>query len=184
MPTEPLSPLTAWSNFYVIVGSAAAALTGLQFVVMALAADKRTVTPASARAFATPTIIHFCAALLISAVLSAPWHHLLWPAIGIKACGVAGLVYSMIIFRHARHQSDYKPVIEDWIWHFAIPFVTYAGILTAAIVLLEHTPPALFAIGMLQLVILFTGIHNAWDSAVYIAIDAGTKPGVTTHHKR
>ena len=31
-----VSSLAAWENFYVIVGSSAAALTGLQFVVMAL----------------------------------------------------------------------------------------------------------------------------------------------------
>src|SRR5213075_1207236 len=30
------SPLEAWANFYVILGSSAAALTGLQFVVLTL----------------------------------------------------------------------------------------------------------------------------------------------------
>jgi len=34
---EPAGPLLAqWQNFYVIAGSSAGALTGLQFVVMAL----------------------------------------------------------------------------------------------------------------------------------------------------
>ena len=37
MPPE-LPPLTEWETFYVIVGSSAAALTGLQFVVIALLA--------------------------------------------------------------------------------------------------------------------------------------------------
>ena len=31
--------LAAWESYYVIVGTSAAALTGLQFVVMALVAD-------------------------------------------------------------------------------------------------------------------------------------------------
>ena len=31
-----LSPLAPWQNFYVIIGSAAAALTGLMFVVITL----------------------------------------------------------------------------------------------------------------------------------------------------
>lgn len=36
------SPLVAWESFYVIVGSSGAALTGLQFVVIALIAESRT----------------------------------------------------------------------------------------------------------------------------------------------
>ncbi len=53
--------LSMWESFYVIVGSSAGALTGLQFVVIALvaeseaAADKREID-----AFGTPTIVHFC----------------------------------------------------------------------------------------------------------------------------
>ena len=35
------SQLADWENFYVIVGSSAGALTGLQFVVIALIADAR-----------------------------------------------------------------------------------------------------------------------------------------------
>src|SRR4051794_15807579 len=38
MEQAALSPLAAWESFYVIIGSAAAALTGLQFVVMTLSA--------------------------------------------------------------------------------------------------------------------------------------------------
>ena len=63
---EAVSPLAAWESFYVIVGSSAAALTGLQFVVMTLIAQIR---PGSSRgesisAFGTPTVVHFGAALL------------------------------------------------------------------------------------------------------------------------
>jgi hypothetical protein len=35
------SPFGAWESFYVIVGSSAAALTGLQFVVITLSAQER-----------------------------------------------------------------------------------------------------------------------------------------------
>src|SRR6266851_422466 len=75
---EPgLLPLARWESFYVIVGSSAGALTGLQFVVMALIAEAESGSSMlEVRAFGTPTVVHFCAALLISAVLSAPWHSL------------------------------------------------------------------------------------------------------------
>ena len=55
-----MTALAEWQNFYVIVGSSAGALIGLQFVVMALVADMpRTPVQAQAgRAFATPTIVY------------------------------------------------------------------------------------------------------------------------------
>jgi hypothetical protein len=37
-----MTALTGWENFYVIVGSAAGALIGLQFVVVTLIADSPT----------------------------------------------------------------------------------------------------------------------------------------------
>ena|SRR6266536_4124051 len=59
------SPLVAWESFYVIVGSSGAALTGLQFVVMALIAESsRRSSGREISAFGTPTVIHFCAVLL------------------------------------------------------------------------------------------------------------------------
>jgi hypothetical protein len=68
---ERLVPVAAWDNFYVIVGSSAAALTGLQFVVIALGAEARAIRGQTIGAFGTPTIVHFCAVLLVSAILSA-----------------------------------------------------------------------------------------------------------------
>src|ERR1700738_542129 len=98
------APLAHWDNFYVIVGSSAAALTGLQFVVMALVADSRvrTATSDTVGAFGTPTVVHFSAVLLASAILSAPWHSIENVALAIGTCGLAGVVYGLIIVRRAR----------------------------------------------------------------------------------
>jgi hypothetical protein len=66
--------LAVWESFYVIVGSSAAALIGLQFVVVTLISESPLeASPASLSAFGTPTVVHFGGALLISAVMSAPW---------------------------------------------------------------------------------------------------------------
>ena len=68
----------AWESFYVIIGSSAAALTGLQFVVIVLGAEISVGGNENAtRAFGTPTIVHFCAVLLNSAIPSAPCNYLL-----------------------------------------------------------------------------------------------------------
>ena len=80
--------LNAWENFYIIVGSSAGALTGLQFVVIVLIAEVR---PRSSggeiSAFGTPTVVHFCAVLLLGAILSAPWGALSNVAFALGVCG-------------------------------------------------------------------------------------------------
>jgi hypothetical protein len=96
-----MTPFTSWQNFYVIIGSSAGAMTGLQFVVMALIADMPTVVGSSQStdAFGTPTIVHFCAALLLSGIVSAPWGGLLAPTILVGVFGAIGVVYVAIVAR-------------------------------------------------------------------------------------
>jgi hypothetical protein len=55
-----MAEFAAWDSFYVIVGSAAGALIGLQFVVMTLliADMQRRRTPEAGAAFATPICSH------------------------------------------------------------------------------------------------------------------------------
>ena len=165
------SPLAAWETFYVIVGSSGAALTGLQFVVIALIAESR--TRANARqidAFGTPTIVHFCAVLLLSAVLSAPWQGLSRVSLALGALGLTGVIYGAIVFLRARNQTGYRPVFEDWLWHAALPLSAYALLLISAILLRSYSHSALFGMGATALLLLFIGIHNAWDTVTFIAV--------------
>ena len=172
MEPTALMPFAAWESFYVIVGSSAAALTGLQFVVIVLGAEVGALGSApTTRAFGTPTIVHFGAVLLLSAILSAPWHRLSSAGACLTACGIAGLVYGAIVIRHARRQTAYKPVLEDWIWHFTLPLIAYAALTAAAATIQWHPEPSLFAVGGVALLLLFVGIHNAWDSVTYIALE-------------
>ena len=166
------SSLAAWESFYVIVGSSAGALTGLQFVVMALIAESRTrSTSREVAAFGTPTIVHFCAALLIAAILSAPWPALTYASIAVGACGAAGVVYVCLVIRRARRTSHYRPVMEDWVWHTILPLLAYAGLLVAGVILPGRSSAALFVIAVSSLMLVFIGIHNAWDTVTYVAID-------------
>ena len=175
---EATAPIfSAWESFYVIVGSSAAALTGLQFVVIALAADSRARSSSETiDAFATPTVVHFCAALLVSALLSAPWHTIAGVAVILSIAGIAGLFYCVVVMRRARRQTGYQPVFEDWLWHSALPFAGYAMLLIAAIALKFHVTGSLFAIAAVALTLLFVGIHNAWDSVTFIVTTQGQAP--------
>jgi hypothetical protein len=171
-----LKVLREWETFYVIVGSAGAALTGLQFVVMALVAESgRRSTGREISAFGTPTVIHFCAVLLVAAILSAPWHSLSNVALVLGACGLVGVLYGVIVIRQARRQTGYKPVFEDWLWHTVLPFIAYALILIAAGFFTRYSQRLLFLIALAVLLLLFVGIHNSWDTITYFAISASKR---------
>jgi hypothetical protein len=162
---------TEWESFYVIVGSSGAALTGLQFVVIALTVDvKRRSTPREIDAFATPTIVHFCAVLLVSAVLSAPWRSPDLPAVLLGLSGALGVVYSLLVAGRTRRQTGYTPVLEDWIFHVWLPLLAYGMIGVAAFNLWNHMEAALFVIAAASLLLLFIGIHNAWDTVTFLAV--------------
>jgi len=163
-----MSEFDKWDSFYVIVGSAAGALIGLQFVVMTLIAERPPPRAAEAGpAFSTPTIVHFSAVLLLSALLRAPWGT---GAAADMACGVlglAGLVYALVTARRMRVQTAYKPDFEDWLCHAVLPLTAYAMLAASALAALSYAHAALFGIGGAALLLLFSAIHNSWDAVAY-----------------
>lgn len=165
-----MAPFDAWENFYVIVGSSAAALTGLQFVVIVLGAEARSMrSQDEVNAFGTPTVVHFCAVLLIAAIVSVPWRTVSHAGLSLGALGVGGIVYMAIVTRRALRQKGYAPVLEDWLWHCVFPLIAYVTLLGAALLLGRDPPDSLLVIGAMALMLLFIGIHNAWDAVIYIA---------------
>jgi len=174
--SPPLPAPAAWANFYMIVGSAAAALTGLQFVVVAFIADKRAVSRAGLEAFGTPTIVHFCAVLLLAAILNAPWRTQGGLALALVLAAAAGIAYTLIVTWRAIRQKDYAPVLEDWLWHNAFPLAAYAALIVAAVGGGPGSAWSLFTIAAMTLFLLFIGIHNAWDAVAYNAVQRSERP--------
>jgi hypothetical protein len=172
--TESATSLSSWESFYVIVGSSGGALIGLQFVVITLIADRRNLATAGAlSAFGTPTVVHLAGALLVSAVMSAPWPSVAPLSIALGLCGFGGLAYDAIVVRRARRQKDYEPVFEDWLWHMIIPFASYCTLTVGAALLHAHSQSALFVIGAATLGLLIIGIHNAWDTVTHVVTGQG-----------
>ena len=167
-----LIPLHEWESFYVIIGTSAAALTGLMFVVIAVVADAgpRATNRLGVATFVTPTIVHFCAALLISAIVSAPWRRHLDMQIALGLCGIAGFVYAVTILRGTRGITNYQMVLEDWMWHVVLPLLAYGFILAAAIMFATYTVLGLFIVGGVATLLVFIGIHNAWDTVTHLIL--------------
>src|SRR3989454_6705761 len=139
----PRSTLFPYTTLFRSIGSSAAALTGLQFVVIVLGAEARSVRVPELGAFGTPTVVHFCAVLLISAILSVPWRAIGSGGLALGARGVGGITYMVGVIRRARGQKRHAPVLEDWLWHCAPPLLAYATPLLAALVLPPGPPPCL-----------------------------------------
>jgi len=163
-----MTELARWDSFYIIVGSAAGALIGLQFVVLTLIAERPPVRAADAgAAFATPTIVHFGAAFFLSALLLVPWGSAGAAALIWGLAGLGGVAYAFVVARRMRRQDAYEPVFEDWLFHVTLPSIAYAALAVSSFWSRAHEREALFGVGAAVLLLLFVGIHNAWDGVAY-----------------
>src|SRR5947209_19337945 len=129
-----MTALSGWQNFYVIMGSSAGALIGLQFVAMTLI-SQIPATQDSAQAgsaFGTPNIVHFGTVLLLSAIGCAPWNGTGMIAVLWALSGVSGAVYTVIIVRRMRAQNAYQHEFEDWLFHVLLPFIAYLMLAASA----------------------------------------------------
>jgi len=100
-------------------------------------------------------------------VASVPWHGIGGAAVLWGLLGFSGVAYEIIVARRMRMQTVYTPEFEDWLFHVLLPFAAYAILLTAAYATRNHLGMALFGVGAAGLLLLFIGIHNAWDIVTY-----------------
>jgi hypothetical protein len=160
--------LESWANFYIILGSSAGGLTGLTFVVIALVSAAQSVQMSGLRTFITPTVVHFCSVLAIAALLNVPGQTPSSLGLCLGGSGLTGLCYSIgTIVQLYRNRSRYMPAVEDWIWNALLPTLCYLVLLIAGISAPWHAPATLYATAGVSLLLLFIGIHNAWDIAVW-----------------
>jgi hypothetical protein len=163
-----MAVLDRWDSFYVIVGSAAGALIGLQFVVMTLIAQRPPKRAADAgAAFSTPTIVHFSTVLFLAAVLRAPWDAIAPVIVVIAMVGAAGVVYALITSFRMRRQTVYRPDSEDWLFHAVVPLGAYLLLFVSVVNGALPIRDGLFGVAGGTLLLLFCGIHNTWDATAF-----------------
>jgi len=105
--------------------------------------------------------------LLLSAANCAPWPGIAGVAILWGVLGLAGLVYVVTVARHMRLQKTYSPQLEDRLCHVLLPLAAYATLVGSACSARLNVGGALFGVGAASLLLLFVGIHNAWDAVTY-----------------
>jgi hypothetical protein len=163
--------LEGWDNFYVILGSAAAGLIGLTFVVIALLSDARRANPAGVQGYITPTIVHFSTVFALAAYMSVPNQTVMSLSLGLGVVGIGTLIYTAVIANNVRRFAiQYEPVIEDWIWHVILPALDYAALVAVAFLIWHKVQLTLYCTAAVLTLLLFIGIHNALDVAVSVTV--------------
>jgi O-antigen/teichoic acid export membrane protein len=103
--------------------------------------------------------------------LSVPHQNLMSLSLGFGAVGLAGLIYAATIAASMRrHSGDYVPVQEDWLWHVILPTLVYGVLFVMALLLWLQPEQSLYGVAASSALLLFIGIHNAWDVAVSISV--------------
>ena len=166
--------LSDWQNFYMIMGTAAATLTGLMFVVTTLIAgiDAHLSTlNAAVSAFNTPTVVHFGTVLLLAGILSAPWQTFSSLSLLLGLLGLGMVIYSIIVLWRMWRVPNYQSTLEDWLWYMAFPLIANILLIVAAFVLPKNPSSALYLVGSAMMLLLLVGIRNAWDMVTFLAVE-------------
>lgn len=174
MQGSELPLLSNWQNFYMLMGTAAATLTGLMFVVTTLIAgiDAHLSTlNAAVSAYNTPTVVHFGTVLLLAGLLSAPWQTFSSLSLLLGLLGLGMVVYSIIVMRRMRGVPNYQSTLEDWLWYIAFPLLANLLLILAAFMLPKNPSLALYIVGLAMMLLLLVGIRNAWDMVTFLAVE-------------
>ena len=166
--------LNEWQNFYMIMGTAAATLTGLMFVVTTLIAgiDAHLSTlNAAVSAFHTPTVVQFGAVLLLAGIFSAPWQTFSSLSLLLGLVGLGMMFYLIVVLRRMRRVPDYQSTLEDWLWYMAFPVLAHVSLIVAAFLLSGYPALVLEIVGVAMMLLLLVGIRNAWDMVTFLAVE-------------
>ena len=72
------------------------------------------------------------------------------------------------VISNMRKLEIYTPDLEDKVWHFGLPPVAYLLVLTGGLWAWASPTTTLNLVGIAMVALLVCGIHNAWDSAIWM----------------
>ena len=161
-----------WDNFYVTTGAASASLLGLLFVVVTLGAGfSSSDAIIGARAFLTPTLVHFGSALLLSLAVLAPLASP-WPtAVVLCLCGLSGLAYLAKVIAERRKIDFVALKWADWIPYGGVPALANACLIVGAAGLIAQKSFAPSVIAGAAGLFLICGVFGAWDLTLWIIVN-------------
>jgi hypothetical protein len=171
-----------WQDYFLLVGSAAAALIGLLFVVVTLTAGReRSMLELGQRYYMSPIVADLAAILVMSGAAMVPDVRPLALGLFVAAAGLVGLAADVrIAWGIGRLSIPGENMAFDRSWYGIVPAIVSLLTAGAGVAILQGTswgPPALAAVLMALLLVC---VHNAWDLVTYIAPQAGPPPAQNT----
>ena len=163
-----MPPLSAWHDYFMMIGGAAATLIGAMFVVVSIGISF--LTPertAGTRTFLSSTVVSLATALFGALVTMVPG--LDWWRFGaiVGSVGLIGLGFALhIAVNFRRHPGT---VVSDWLWYAIVPPIGYLLFVAAAAAGLQAAPLSMELLAIALALMLATGIRNAWDILVFFA---------------
>jgi hypothetical protein len=160
-----------WDSFYLLIGSGAAALIGLLFVVVTLIAElEERRASLGAKIFISPTVFHLGVVLVLSAVALTP-HMTGWAAAAITVVtGVVGGPYAALngLRIHRRDIPDPPHWSDEWCYGW-LPALFYVALVMSALLVWREPEIGVYAFGLTLVALLLIAIRNAWDLVTYLA---------------
>ena len=161
----------SWATFYTFVGTAAATLMGLVFVVVSLGRglvnSERAVR--AVRAFYTPVIVFFSTIIITSTVMLIP--RIAPRPLGALCAllGAAGLIY-MLTSDALRQWRENELAFDDLLYYIVVPVLAYIALCITALLLWNGGAlAALSTSAGAMIVLLVIGVRNSWDLVLSIA---------------
>ncbi len=160
-----------WGDFFFLIGSAAASLIGLLFVVVTLNQGRERETALKgANTYMTPIVFHFGVVLVLSAAAVAPGLGQTGIGLAESVCAAIALIYSLIILRRLRAWSSIAPPHWTDVWFYGVaPLLIYLGLAAAAVMVWAAPAWAAYGLALVLLAHLLLGIRNEWDLVTWLA---------------
>jgi hypothetical protein len=162
--------LKQWHDFYALIRTASATLVGLIFVAASIGAGVFTREhQVGIRSFFSPTVVHFSSVLVICLLASVPTANWSVLAVFLTIVGLIGLSYSGWIWRRmTKHGLTASIDVADRLWYVFWPIVGYLLVAISGASLELHATHGLDILALALILLLLTGIRNAWDMTVWI----------------
>lgn len=169
MTSAPAAPLLEhWKEFYLLIGTAAAALVALLFVAASIGAGMLTRHAGGpTRTYMSPIAFHFTSALFVSAAALVPSHTRLTLGVLVGLNAIAGVIYAAFLLR--RLFTDDISDLADRICYGIVPLFAYAAGLVAAYLIFYGSVHAPELLAGTVLLLLIVNIRNAWDLMLSLA---------------
>jgi hypothetical protein len=164
----------SWHDFYMLLGTASAALVALLFVAVSIGASFLSLERSTAtRTFMSPVVFHFSTLLVISLIALVPSHTAQSLATGITLVAIAGLAYTTVVLVGLARASVSD--IADRFGYGIFPMASYVAMLAAAGLVISRATLGADILAAALLLLLAINIRNAGDLMLAFARQVASK---------